>query len=149
VSEHADQRSTSSPILLPMAEESVLPILVPITSGRTDTRSIGDSSSVGADVNLVSSSGPNRGSSRSTGNGVWVSWEDIATLEYDHAVCGRELARLADELANCRAALAAFNSGFAQLQISLVGATAFQGICQVGITRVSSTLEKIDRRPKT
>lgn len=149
MSEHADQRSTSSAILLPMAKESVLPLLVLISSGSTDTRSIGDSSSVRADVNLVSSSGPNRESSRGRGSGVWVSWKDIATLEYDHAICERELARLAAELANCRAELAAFNSGFAQLQLSLAGATALQGICQVGITRVSSTLEKIDRRAKT
>jgi hypothetical protein len=149
VSQQAKQRSTSFPILLPIAEESALPLLVPITSGSTDTRSIDDSSSVRADVNLVSSSGPNKGSSGGRGDGVWVSWKDIAALEYDHAVCERELASLADELANCRASLAALNSGFVQLQLSLAGATALQGICQVGITRVSNTLEKIDRRAKT
>lgn len=146
VSENADQRSTSTSILLPMAEESVHPLLVPVTSGSTDTRSIGDSSSARAGVNLVSLSGPNRGSSRSKSKSVWVSWGDIATLESDHAFCESELARFEAELANCRAALGACHSRIMSLHIGLAGASAFHVGCQASMTRVSSTLAKIAGR---
>jgi hypothetical protein len=110
--------------------------------------SIGGSSSVRSDVNLVSSPRPNRGSSRSKSKSVWVSWEYIATLESDHAFCESELARFEAELANCRVALGGCHSGIMSLQIGLAGASAFHVGCQASMNRVSSTLAKIYGRGK-
>jgi hypothetical protein len=151
VSEYVGQRSTSTPTLRPGADDSATPLLVPITSGCTDTRSIGGSDTARVNMDTVSSSRPNIETSRSRSKGVWVSWRDFALLKSDHALCQSDLARFAEELTNCRAGLAALiseNMALRNIQNSLAGATALQGRCQVSMTRVSSTLADIDRHGK-